>query len=101
MIFRFREAKLGTKIDQQSIKKRKQKGKRFEHRFLIDLGEFWGPSWEAKWSPNRAKKASAGRRRHESASWVLPAQGGVLTRGYLKGALPGECCGNLSPWAVV
>ena len=32
---------------------------------------------------------------------TVPALRGPLTQGYSKGALPGECCGNWSPWAVV
>ena len=59
--FDFRGANLGAKTDQKTIKKQKQKGRRSEHRFLIDFGGFWGPGWEAKWSQNRTQKASKKR----------------------------------------
>ena len=47
---------MGAKIDQKSIKKRKQKGNRVEHRFLIDFGGFWRPSWKSKIDSKRHRK---------------------------------------------
>ena len=58
--FGCRGPKLGPKIDQKSIKKRKQKGKPFEHRFFINFGGFWGASLEAKCAqegPKRVRKS--------------------------------------------
>ena len=61
MIFEVRGSKLGTKIDQKSIKKGGQDGKASWHRFLIDFGGFLEASWEGKWSQDRPKKASKKR----------------------------------------
>jgi len=45
---------LGAKIDEKSNKKGGQHGKASWHRFLIDFGGFWEPSWEAKSSQDRS-----------------------------------------------
>ena len=60
-------------MDQKSIKKRKQKGRRFEHRFLIDFGGFWVASWGAKWKQN-------GQKRHRKNDEKEGQQDGVLER---------------------
>ena len=59
--WRSRGSKLGAKIDQKSIKKGGQHAKASSHRFFIDLGGFWEPSWKAKSSPDRLKITSTKR----------------------------------------
>ena len=54
--FRFGGSKLGTKIDQKSIKKGVQHGKASWHRFLIDFDGFWEASWGRKSNKTRSKK---------------------------------------------
>ena len=49
--------KMGAKIEPKSIKKGVQHGKASWHRFLIDSGGFWEPSWGRKSSKNRSKKS--------------------------------------------
>ena len=43
--WRFWGSKLEVKIDQKSIKKWSQDGKVSWHRFFMDFGRFWKPSW--------------------------------------------------------
>ena len=59
-------SKLGAKIDPKSIKKWGQHGKASWHRFLIDFGGFWEPSWGRKSTKNRSKKASKKRWKNEA-----------------------------------
>ena len=63
--FRFWGSKLGVKIDKKSIKKWSQHGKASWHRFVIDPGRFCDPSWKAKSSQDRCKKASRKRLKKE------------------------------------
>ena len=46
---------MGAKIDEKSIKKWSQDGKASWHRFLMDFGGFWEPSWGQVGRENRAK----------------------------------------------
>ena len=87
-MFGFRALKLGPKIDQKSIKERKQKGKRFEHRFLIDFGGFWRPSWEGKTVQNRFQKAS---KKQSQNCWFFKGVSGRL------GVAPGAATPNEPP----
>jgi len=51
----FRGSKLEVKIDEKSIQKWNQDGKASWHRFLMDFGGFWEPSWGQVGKENRAK----------------------------------------------
>ena len=75
---------MGAKTNQKAIKKQKQKGMRFEHRFLIDVGGFWGPSWEAKWNQNRSKKASKNDEKKKGNKMAKKSQQEALS---LRGAV--------------
>ena len=61
--FKIRGSKLGVKIDQKSIKKRDQHGKASWHRFFLDFGGFWRPSWEGKSSQDRTRQDKTGQDR--------------------------------------
>ena len=43
-----------VKIDEKSIQKWSQDGKASWHRFLMDFGGFWEPSWDAKSNQDRS-----------------------------------------------
>ena len=47
---------LGAKINQKSTKKGSQQDKASWHRFFIDVGGFWTPSW-AKLAPKIQQKS--------------------------------------------
>ena len=48
-------SKLASKIDQKSIKNWSPRWMASWHRFLVDFGGFWEPSWEGKSSQERSK----------------------------------------------
>ena len=56
-----------VKIDEKSIQKWSQDGQASWHRFLMDFGGFWEPSWGQVGRENRAKtgqdKGRQGKRR--------------------------------------
>ena len=52
-----------VKIDQKSIKKRDQHGKASWHRFFLDFGGFWRPSWEGKSNQDRTRQDKTGQDR--------------------------------------
>ena len=56
---------MGAQVHEQSIQKGDQHGKASWHRFFIDFGGFWEPSWEAKSNQDRSKMASKKRRKKE------------------------------------
>ena len=58
MILKDPGSKLGTKIDQKSIKIRGQHAKASSHGFFIDFGRFWDPGWKANSSQGQLKMAS-------------------------------------------
>ena len=62
----FQGVEVGLKIDQKSIKKSSPRWKASWHRFFIDFGGFWEPSWEAKSSHDRSKMASKKRWKKEA-----------------------------------
>ena len=74
-IFWVRGSKLGAKIDQKSIKKWSHDGMASWHRFFMDFGGFWRPSWCHDRVENRSKFDP---RRHRNAQHVV----GMVFRGF-------------------
>ena len=63
---KIRGSKLGVKINQKSIKKGSQHGKRSWHRFFVDFNGFWPSSWDRKSNkirsdPIRSDQVSSGQ----------------------------------------
>ena len=56
---------VGSKNRSKIDKKGGQHGKPSWHRFFIDFGGFWEPSWEAKSSQDRPKMTSKKQRKKE------------------------------------
>ena len=95
---RFRRSKLAPKIEQKSIKIWSPSWSASWHRFLMDFGEFWEPSWEGKSSQDRSKIDPKRHRKNDEKKMCLKASeasagkplGNVWTPRLLWSTHPGE-----------
>ena len=77
---RFWVSNLGVKSNEKSIQKWSQDGKASWHRFLMDFGGFWEPSWgqvgrenRAKTGQDRPRQAKTGQTTNTTAAACQPA----------------------------